>query len=180
MPRYNAPRNYKPRKKRQDDPFVRVHAHIPHSLYKKLKALSEGLGRPTSRLIVWAIQNEIENEEHPFANKLQVQLPVADYKQGTHDHEAGVLLMLLKRLPTGAGLDSLVLLAEDLGLSETQLLLGYMELKALDKIEEYYPRGARFLYPEGYTFVRIKGKHREMLKDALVSYEGNSLQWSLK
>ena len=177
--RYRPPR--RARKVRQSDPFVRFTAYIPLSLYNKLKVLSEKLGRPSTRFVSWALLNELQNEERPFANKLKVELPEKDYVQGNHQHEASVLYMLLKRIPTGAGLDTLIMLADDLGLSETQLLLGYMELKNMDKIEEYYPRSSKFPYPEYYRYIRIKEiKHREMLKDALVAYEGSSVLWSVK
>ena len=179
--RYNPPRNYKPPKKRQEDPFVFIGVHIPFELYGRLKALSQAIGRPMSRILVWGLLNELENEENPFANRTKIELPVDSYKEGNHEYEAGVLMMLLKRMPTGAGLDSLMLLAPDLGLTTEQLLHGYMELKAKDEIEEYYPNGSRFKYPDDYRYVRVKRlHHRQMLKDALVSFEGQSLQWSLK
>lgn len=170
--RYKAPRRPRVHEEvRTADPFVRVDVLIPRQMYLDMQAISKlGVQRPISRMIGYAIYNEFE-VERPFT--FDMTLPELDFVPGKFKYEADVLHGFLAKLPSGCGLDNLVLLKGELGLTKTQVLLAYMELKHQDRIEEYHPGGQFFNYPPDYMYVRVKDVHRStMIKNRFRSFEG--------
>lgn len=175
--RYKAPRRFKPRKERENDPFIETRVHIPRAAYERLEVFAAEMGVPIGRVINYAIYNELDTEV-PF--NFDLTLPVEDFKPGLFTHEADVVHSLLSKLPSGCGLDMLVLMRMDFGLTRHQVLLGYMELKESGRIEEYYPAEARFKYPEDYRYIRVKDvHHRTVLKNRVRSLEGQPVRKKL-
>ena len=102
-------------KKREDDPFVSVTAYIPKSLSLRLSMLSKEIGLPMSRLIGFAIDNELDTEK-PF--NYDCSLPTDDYVEYQYAGEAGKIINFLNLIPSGASIDMLMLCRRDIGIPD--------------------------------------------------------------
>lgn len=168
------PRGEGKTKTRESDPFVRVFFHVPRYLYIELEKLAEAKGLPVSRLVCYALFNE-SNAVNAF--ELDLTLPVEHYAPDCHAYEAQVLKDYLMKIPSGISLDVLVLLSPMIGLSRREILLGYMELKRSDMIEEYKPKSVFIKYSEDYKLIRLKGiNYHEFQKHRFTTIEGQPVR----
>ena len=151
--RYGRPRKEKKKDPLAEDPFIRLHTYIPVSVYKVLQTKSEELKQPISKLIAIGCFNEAEESASPFV--LDVTLPVEDFVLGKFEHEAELLRRFLMHVPGGIGLEQLVMLKDEIGLSAKKILLAYMELRETGRVEEYYPRASSFDYDPEYRYIRL-------------------------
>lgn len=179
MPYYSKPR--KPKRgltqRKDDDPFRDIRISIPSNMYADLEKRAAEKKLPVGRLINIAVYNELELEE-PF--NFDLTLPVDEYRSGLYEDEAIKLHNFLAKIPSGVGLDTLMLMREAIGLTHKELLLAYMQLKENGRIEEYYPARAAFQYAEDYRYIRCKDVHHStMMGQRFKSVEGKSVRYKV-
>jgi hypothetical protein len=146
-----------PKSLNQDDmdPFVRVDAYIPKSIYLILRQQSRLKGLPISRLINVAVDNELDAPE-PFFYQTELPDPAPAYHEYQYAEEAQSILEYLSKIPKGTGLDLLMLARRDMGITDKEkFLLGFRELKMKNLVEAIEPIGTRFNYYEpDYRYYR--------------------------
>ena len=109
---------------------------------------------------------------YPF--NFSEELPDLGFKAGNHEFEAAVVHGVLSKLPRGCSLDLLILLRDEIGLTRQQVLLGFMELRAADRIKSVSVKDSYFAhYKEDYAHWIVKDVHRStILKNRFRSFEG--------
>lgn len=143
-----------PKIKRADDPFTEMKLYVPKSLHFILKAKSDEIHLPISKLVSICIDNELE-----VANSFYypTELPTMPFVPDAYVHEAGLIYDFLLKTPYGMARDALLLARRDIGInSKDVLMLAYRELLQTGLIEEFYPEDATFRYPLHYRYVRRK------------------------
>lgn len=147
-------RYYKRATTKGEEPFIKVQAFLPNSLYLLLKVKADQLQLPVSRLLSIAVDNELDSET-PFNYPLT--MPETEYVEFAYNDEASKLMKFIERFKSGIGLDSLMLARRDIGISKRSLfMLAYRELKEVGLIEEYHPTRTVFHYAPEYMYVRAK------------------------
>lgn len=151
---------YKKKTRRADDPFVTIEVNAPRVLYAPLKLLSEEIGVPVGRLMLYALSNEFDSD-NPFEFDLTCPDEVFEpYKYAT---EAARVVDLLRLFPKGVGLDTLVLCRKAAKIDNKDVfLLAIRELYNVEMIEEFYIKDNRFGYDEKRKLVRLKGIKEEI------------------
>lgn len=157
---YGRPHPKKKKDPLTEDPFVRLTAYVPRNIFTIIEIISAEKKIPISRLIAYALYNEVEDSADPF--RFDLSLPEDEYIFGKYEHEAELLRQYLMKVPGGIGLDQLIMLKEDIGMSPKKILLAYMELKESGRIEEYSPKST-FQYDESYKFIRLTGVSRAIM-----------------
>lgn len=159
MGRYG--RSY-PEKRKEDDPFVEVKVYMPKSLHYILKARSNEVHMPISKLICIALDNELDVST-PFL--YPTELPDSPYVPDAYVDEAGKIYEFLKNIPYGIARDHLLLCRRDMSIQTRDvLLLAYRELLKTELIEEFYPENASFRYPLNYRYTRRKDMDTSILR----------------
>lgn len=174
--RYGKGTNYM--KNTEDLAYESVRVYLPVSLSKRLKEISRMKGMPMSRLLAIAMDNELDQEE-PF--RYVCDIPDDDYVEYEHAHAAGKLLEWLLKMPTGAGVDMMLLARRDIGIfSRESVLRGLRELIEKKMVEAIRPSRAKFgFFHEDYIywraidngikrkkmFTRVEGEKQKRLKD---------------
>lgn len=148
--------SYKPRRRppNENNPLVNLSIHIPRGTAEILKKLSEERDLPISKLVCYAVDNELDCE--PTFN-FETPLPKGDYREFEYAEEAAKILKYLMQhfQRPGTGLDMLMLCRRDFGIeSKERLLLGFRELLEKKMIEEFYPHNVKFRYGKGYKYYR--------------------------
>lgn len=128
---------------------------MPRALYNRLKEHAERLELPITRLISYAIYNELE-VENPF--NFDMTMPNEPYVEGEYVIEASRLLDLIKEMPDnkGLGLDQLVMAKEAARIYDKKtLLLAYRELIEVEMVYNTHP--SEFRIPGHYPkdFVQV-------------------------
>lgn len=139
---------------KEDDAFDHITSHVPKGISRRLKAESELRQIPVSKLICYALDNELDC--NPSFN-YETKLPDSPYREFEYAEEAGKILQFLTRhfQDVGTGLDTLLLFRRDIGIeSKERFLLGFRELLNKKLIEEFYPRYAKFKYGKDYRYYR--------------------------
>jgi hypothetical protein len=119
----------------------RVFKSVPTSLgpktYEKLQKFSQYHEMSISRLVAIAVDNELQKEK-PFEFDLNV--PDEKYVDMAYADEAGKILQFLKAYG-GMGVDMLMLVREDIGITDKRIfLLAFRELAQKGLIESYVPK----------------------------------------
>lgn len=140
----------------KSEPFSTLELHIPRSIYKILKDYSEQRRLPATRLVAYAIDNELDC--NPSFNYPTIA-PAMPYVPNAYAEEAGLILDFLKKhFKNGMGLDLLTLLRRDIGVpNKNTFLLGIRELQEAKLIEEVEPRWSRFDYGPNYKYLQAVG-----------------------
>lgn len=151
-------------KKSPDSPYEAIQISLPREVCELLRESSGEKLLPISRLIGYAIDNELECAV-PF-NYL-CELPQTQYVKHAYAEEAGRIEKLLLKFPRGIGLDTLMLFRRSIGVpSKVTFMLGFRELIAEDRIE--FATGARgagaFQHAEDYEYVFLKDPPQRMSK----------------
>lgn len=143
------------------DPLTDLRSYMPRSVYEKLKHHAEMLGLPISKLVCFAVDNELDTVT-PF--NYNIELPKGNHDPTNYAHEAGSILAMIKRFPNGTGKDMLMLLRRDMNIeSKDVFLLAYKALLETNQIEEFYPKNSIFLYKSHYRYVREKKLNQDKL-----------------
>ncbi len=111
---------------------------LPFYHKKMLRAISEDRKITMSRLISFAVDNELQKKK-PF--EFDVSFPVEDYVKHTYIDEAGKILKYVGTLKKETGLDSLLLLRYEIGvIDKRKFLLAFRELLYANMLVPYKPK----------------------------------------
>ncbi len=140
---------------REHNPFDQIAVFLPKQLARIVRETSERMGLPMSRLIGYAVDNELLAVQ-PFA--FPCPLPMNTYVEHAYMEEAQRIYNYLLKFPNGLGRDQLVLCRHDLGIPNKETFLqGLRELFEREMIQEIKPPPrTKFVYPEGYKYIRLK------------------------
>jgi hypothetical protein len=113
--------------------YREVKVFTPVSIYEKLMSISEDRDAAMSRLIAYAIDNELDCEV-PF--NYEVTLPTHPRLEGAYPKQSNLIMDFLKQYPKGQPLDSLLLLRRDIGVESKDIFFDCLrELKSNDFIK---------------------------------------------
>jgi len=157
-------RNYpKRRYDPKDEAFEKILAYVPKSLVAILKSRSEVLCLPVSRLICFALDNELDTDS-PF--NYPTFLPEAPYVEYAYADEASKMMAYLRKFPAGTGRDTLILCRRDYGvMKRDDAMHAYRELLEKGMIEEFRPRHTKFHHKDTYLYSRIVELDPRKLKE---------------
>lgn len=150
--------------KNEENPIAKVEVYMPKSMANLLRELSELKNLPMSRLICYAVDNEMVTGE-PFTYLFNV--PEEDFT-GVYTVEGNKIRRYLENFPKGTGRDMLLLCRRDIGIpNKTVFHRAYKELLQNAMIEEIKPPPlTRFKYDANYRYVRIAGSDAAVLRSA--------------
>ena len=155
----------KAKKPKEDDPMMSITVFIPRGTAEKLKEMSMAQDLPVSRLIAYAIDNELDCEK-PFT--YDYKLPNIPYVENAYSDEALKVYDYMKKFPSGIGLDTLLMSRRDAGLDDKgAFLLGYRELLMSKMVEEFYPMNSKFRHAKDYRYSRIRSVNIALTKKKL-------------
>lgn len=156
-----------------DDPFEPVTVYLPKSLAAILKSYSDKRGLPVSRLVCYAVDNELDTA-HPF--NYECDLPESPFVEYAYAAEASRMIEYLERFPSGTGRDVLMLARRDMSIpNRTELMLAYRELLETQMVEEYMPVRTKFKFNRDYKYTRLVGyKPQDVRKKKYKQIEGES------
>lgn len=143
-------RKYKRPKRNHNNLYKSVSILLPASLIELLNKQSVKKRVPVSRLIGYAIDNELDCE-NPFTYNIDVS--AKPYKEYLYAKEAGIILEHLRKMPTGSQRDVLILMRRDLGIESREAFLGGLqELYAKKLIEDF------IVYQDSKEMIRTRAK----------------------
>lgn len=121
-----------------------------------LRKMSDRTRIPIARLIAAAVDNCILDESKL---SLDVREPETDYEEFKYSNEANKILTFLKTLDKGMGLDYLLLVREEIGVTDKDAFKeGFRELVRQEMIEGYAPFKTSFgrvrILPDNYKMWR--------------------------
>ncbi len=136
-----------------DNPLFPATVHLPTGTYELLKEISLKRDLPISKLICYAVDNELDCEE-PFTYNLTWHEEAFENFEFA-DEAVKILKYIMAKFPKGTGLDTLLLCRRDFGVPEKRrFLMGYKELLKREMIEEFYPQESKFKYAKDYRYIR--------------------------
>ncbi|MFM6929023.1 MAG: hypothetical protein ACKOX6_11200 [Bdellovibrio sp.] len=139
-------RSYRPPPKdNSNKPLIGNNAILPNDVTKLLKQISMERNLPVSKLIAYAVDNELDCST-PFNYK--IEFPNIEYTEYQYAEEAGKILKYLMAhfQKVGTGLDMLMLCRRDIGIeSKERFLMGFKTLMDKELLEEFYPTKVMFL-----------------------------------
>lgn len=144
----------------EDKNLLQVRGYIPKFHDNALREISKKRKISISRLVAFAIDNELCSER-PF--KFDTELSTEEIVEYAYADEAGKILNFVKTLRIGAGLDILLLLRFEMGVPNKSVFLAAFK-ECLDKgmLEAFVPpvpRGRNVPpVPEGYFYYRISNQ----------------------
>lgn len=165
--------NKRARFDRQNDPFDSVAVFLPKKMAEIIKMRAAAMGLPVSRLICYAIDNELDA---PVPFTYATELPLTGYTEFAYSDEAQKIYNYLLKFPSGIGRDYLVLCRRDFGIaSRDDVLLGLRELIEQDVVREVNPPGnTKFKgYKEDYKYIQFT-KHFKKKQKEKDNAEGTS------
>ncbi|MFM6930422.1 MAG: hypothetical protein ACKOX6_18305 [Bdellovibrio sp.] len=146
-------RNTRPRDPDLDQ-FAHFTIHVPKETAKVIKQISEERVLPISRVICYAIDNELDC---PVPFNYETEFPDVISREFEYAEEAAKILkfLMIHFQKSGTGLDMLVLCRRDMGIpSKERFLLGFRELLEKKMLETFYPNNAKFRYAKTYKYYR--------------------------
>lgn len=146
-----------------DNPFHFWKAFLPLETIEILKERSHKTGIPVSRLIAFAVDNELD-APNPFC--YLTELPDNIYIEGAYMDQAQKILRFLQKFPIGVGRDMLMLCRRDMGVGNKQnFLLGLRELYETNMIvDSKPPKSAKFKsYAPDYKYINLVSLDRDAL-----------------
>lgn len=162
MNRYGRKNYPKNEDNERDDLMKMLRTYAPMSVAQILKAKSDAINHPISKLIMIAVENELESP-NPFT--YMQELPDIPFVQDAYAEEASKIFEFLQKIPYGIGKDSLLMCRRDMGImSKDTFLLGFRELENSGLIESFYPKKATFTYPLDYRYWRVKQEDAKTIK----------------
>jgi hypothetical protein len=149
--------------KNPDNPFGFWKAFLPLETIEILKERSRVTGVPISRLIAFAVDNELD-APNPFC--YLTELPDNVYIEGAYMDQAQKILRFLQKFPSGIGRDMLMLCRRDMSVGNKQnFLLGLRELYETNMIVDSKPPSTTKFknYPPGYKYIQLVHVDRDAL-----------------
>ena len=149
--------------RKEYNPMHMMRIFIPKSIYNILKFKSEEMRLPMQRLILFAMDNELDSGE-PF--NYVTKTPDQSYVEYAYAEQATKLRSYLMKFPQGTGVDTLLLCRRDIGIPDRDiLLLALRELVEQEiAIEIKPPSNVKFKkYKSGYKYIRLKEVDRTAL-----------------
>lgn len=146
-----------------ESPFDVAKVYVPRSILAELQRLSQEKGLPISRLILYAIDNELGSHA-PF--KYDCEVPVTPYKEHAYTEEAQKIYRYMYKFSAGLSQDQLTACRRDIGIpSKDAFLHGLRELLNLRLLEYKKPSGkVKFKsYKDDYKVLRF-AKDAEALR----------------
>jgi len=142
-----------------DDPtnkFRKVSVFMPESLFQMLDEKRRENKLPMSRLVCYAIDNELDAPS-PFS--YLCQYPLNEYMQYAYAKEATLIAQWLAKCPSGMPRDQLMLCRRDMGIVDKEnFMLAYRELLESKMVGEIDPpKKNKFKkYPDGYKYIMLR------------------------
>lgn len=154
---------YGKRKPKEQDPMVSITVFISKGTAEKIKEISMNKDIPVSRLIAYAVDNELDCVE-PFS--YDYSLPSIAYVENAYSDQAMKVYEYMKQFPKGIGLDTLLMGRRDAGLPDRlDFLMGYRELIMSKMIEEFYPLNSKFKHAKDYRYSRVRSVNIALTKN---------------
>jgi len=148
---------FKPRKKEDSEKdFISFSITIPREQWAVLKQFSEVTMLPISRMVSFAIDNELD-QRVPF--HYPIEEPQTTFVPYAYSQEAMQVLQFLKRFNSGLSKDMLLLFRRSMGIpNKTVLLLALRELFQTGLVYESSkkPTSNKFEYHPSYKWIRVK------------------------
>lgn len=151
--------------------MVKMSFFVPEYHEKYIRSISKKNMIPMSRLIAFALDNEIERDT-PFEYNLE--MPECEFDELANAEEAGKILDFMKGLHAekGVGLESIMLYRFKIGIPcKKKLMLGFRELYFSEMIESFKPKqrkGFPELHPD-YEQWRVKASQRTKSSKAMAN-----------
>lgn len=162
-PRFKRP----PRDKEafdENNPYVKMQVYLPKSLFGILKKAGEKMNLPLSRLMIYALDNELDS---PVPFNYLCSWPLNEYIENAYADEATKIYNFLLKFPSGIGRDMLMTCRRDVGITnKNDLMLGLRELMKKDMVIEASPsKKTTFTYNPEYKYIRLREVNRGALLD---------------
>lgn len=173
---------YRAEKDEENELYTSIRVYLPRSLAKALKDESEARALPISRLVCYAIDNEMEAPA-PFT--YNCEMPMTEFVEGAYVDEGSKIVRFLTKFLHGSGRDSLMLFRRDMGIvDKISFMLGYREATVRNMIGEYdVPKKAKFNYSRDYKYTKLKnfmGDGERAIEDLKKERAIERLQMKLK
>lgn len=139
-----------------DNHYTSINIYLPRKFFEVLQKHSEEMQLPISRLICYAIDNELDALA-PF-NYMALD-PTTEYVPDAYIEEAGKILRFIQDFPNGIGRDALMLFRRTIGIpNKTTFMLALRELFKAEMVVETVrkPVHNKFNYSPFYKFIRLK------------------------
>lgn len=142
-------------RERADGPYKGARSYIGRATYKVLEEISQRRKLPISRLIAIAVDNELDSP-NPFFYPFE--MPQNAFIENAYIEEAQKIVRLLEHFEQGIGPEALLLLRRETGIpSKEAFMLAFRELlEAKIIVECPVPQKAKFDYPPGYKYIKLK------------------------
>ncbi len=142
--------------------FEVIKVYVPKALSTMLRGKAKSMGLPVSRLVSYAIDNELESSAFNYP----CPLPTVQYIDFAYVEEASRMYQYMTKFPSGAGRDQYMLCRFDMGIPDKNtFMLAFRELLQKEMIEERAPTRTKFKYPKDYKYVCLKNMNRIQLLD---------------
>lgn len=144
------------KERKDDDFFIDITLTMPRSMYKKVSVIAHDKDMPVSRLMSYAVYNELETET-PF--NFDLSMPKEDFVEKQYFKQAEKLLALITSFPQfrGTGLDMLVMGRDFIGInSKEELMLAYRELLNAELIQIVNPKDVKSNGRFPKDFIHVK------------------------
>lgn len=148
-------------KAKNKNQLMMVSGFINLPQFEKLKGIARVKGISISRLVGFAIDNEMQ-KEGPFT--FDTSLENKECTEYIYAEESALILDFMKTLTHGAGLDILLLLRHTIGIVDKEIFLVAFK-ECLDKkmIESFKP-SSKYNNPEDYLYYRMPGMKKGFVK----------------
>lgn len=168
---YYQRRKY-PKQRDPDDPFEKLTSFMPTDTAAILTQIADERGVPVSRLIAYAVDNELDLET-PF--NYPIPKPDTEYVEFAFATDAGKLLRFLQKLKGGAAPDTLLICRRMIGIDKREhVMYAYRELLEQGLIEEFYPKSKNY---RGRDYKRVRVIEEDIGRNPVKRYktfEGSS------
>ena len=145
----------------ESDMYTKVTMYMPKTIFEEVKALAEEKRLPVSKLLTFAADNELDQQQ-PFA--YNDEWPQAPYIEDKFVEQASKVLKIIRKVPGGLSRDALLLLRREVGLSRIDVLEGLRELLEKNIVQEYKNPKSKFKYGGEYFHYRIMPIKEEKFK----------------
>lgn len=136
------------------NPWTEIKVYVTKETLEILKDHSAKRQLPVSRLVGYAIDNELDCNP-PF--NYPCDLPTGEYQEYLHVAEARKILGFLEKLENGTSIDQLVMARRDYGVNDKETVLAAIrELFEKDFIEEFQPKTMFRNFSADYRHIRPK------------------------
>jgi len=156
--------------RREQNPFEKLTIFLPKTLSYMLREKSQETTIPMSRLVMYALDNELD-APNPF--NYPVELPMCEFFDTAYASEAHSIATYLLKFPHGTGRDMLMLCRRDMDIPNREtFLLAYRELLNNEIIVEAVPPGkTKFNYADDYRYTKL----RTVSNDAILARKKRKL-----